>query len=142
MNPHKYAFGVLAGKFLGFIIYGYDIEDDPNRIKAIQNIWALTSKLEMQKFLGKINYLWRFISNLVGKVDAFTPILWLKDNADFTWGGGQSSIMFLILLRNTYLQFQLWKHRRVASLLSYISQTKIKSSELFWFRKAREMSTP
>jgi hypothetical protein len=42
----------------------------------------------MQKFLGKINYLWRFISNLVGKVDAFTPILWLKDNADFTWGGG------------------------------------------------------
>jgi hypothetical protein len=47
---------------------------------------APTYKLEMQKFLGEVNYLRRFISNLVGKIDAFTPILWLKNDADFTWG--------------------------------------------------------
>jgi hypothetical protein len=45
MNPHKCAFGVLAGKFLGFIIREHGIEVDPNRIKAIQNIGAPTSKL-------------------------------------------------------------------------------------------------
>jgi hypothetical protein len=49
-------------------------------------VGAPTSKLEMQKFLGKVNYLRRFISNLAAKIDAFTPILWLKNNAEFTWG--------------------------------------------------------
>jgi hypothetical protein len=28
----------------------------------------------------------RFISNLARRVDAFTPILRLKSNVDFTWG--------------------------------------------------------
>ena len=43
----------------------------------------------MQKFLGKVNYLRRFISNLSGKIDAFTPILWLKNEAGFTLGAKQ-----------------------------------------------------
>ena len=33
-----------------------------------------------------MNFLRRFISNLSGKVNAFTPILQLKNEADFTWG--------------------------------------------------------
>jgi hypothetical protein len=40
----------------------------------------------MQKFLGKVNYLRRFISNLSGKISAFRPILQLKNEAEFTWG--------------------------------------------------------
>jgi hypothetical protein len=43
----------------------------------------------MQKFLGKENFLRRFISNLAGKIDAFTPILRLKNNANFAWGAKQ-----------------------------------------------------
>ena len=43
----------------------------------------------LQKFLGKVNYLRRFISNLSGKIDAFTPILRLKNEAKFTWGAKQ-----------------------------------------------------
>ena len=31
----------------------------------------------------------RFISNLSGKIDAFTPILRLKNEAEFTWGAKQ-----------------------------------------------------
>jgi hypothetical protein len=84
MNQRKCAFGVSADKFLGFIIHEHGIEIDPDRIKSIQNVGALTCKLKMQKFLGKINYLWSFISNLAGKVDAFTPILRPKNHADFT----------------------------------------------------------
>jgi hypothetical protein len=50
-------FGVSYGKFLGFIIHEHDIEIDPDRIKSIRNVGAPTYKLEVQKFLGKVNYL-------------------------------------------------------------------------------------
>ena len=40
----------------------------------------------LQKFLGKVNYLRRFISNFSEKIDAFTPILRLKNEVEFTWG--------------------------------------------------------
>ena len=46
-------------------------------------------KKDLQKFLGKVNFLRRFISNLSGKIEAFTPILRLKDEAEFTWGAEQ-----------------------------------------------------
>ena len=50
----------------------------------------------MQKFLGKVNYLRRFIANLSGKVDAFTPILRLKNDVDFTWGAKQQEAFDMI----------------------------------------------
>jgi hypothetical protein len=83
MNPRKCAFGVSAGKFLGFIIHEHGIEIDT---EFIRNVGPPTCKLEMQKIFDKVNYLRRFISNLAEKIDAFTPILWLKNDAEFTWG--------------------------------------------------------
>jgi hypothetical protein len=102
MNPRKCAFGVSAGKFLGFVIHEHGIEIDPDRIKSIRNVGPLTSKVEVQKFLGKVNYLQRFISNLAGKIDVFTPILRLKNDAKFAWG--QNSKKHLISSKNTYLR--------------------------------------
>jgi hypothetical protein len=46
-------------------------------------------KNDMQKFLGKVNYLRRFISNLLGKIIAFAPILRLKNEAEFILGANQ-----------------------------------------------------
>ena len=89
MNPLKCAFGVSAGKFLGFIIHGSGIEIDPAKIETIQKVQAPSCKKDMQKFLGKVNYLRRFITNLSGKVDAFTQILRLKNDDEFTWGAKQ-----------------------------------------------------
>ena len=43
----------------------------------------------LQKFLGNVNFLRRFIPNSTGKIDAFTPILRLKDETEFTWGAKQ-----------------------------------------------------
>ena len=86
MNPLKCAFGVSAGKFLGFIIHEKGIEIDPKRIEAMKKVQAFACKKDLQKFLGKVNYLRRFISNLSGKIDAFIPILWLKNEAEFTCG--------------------------------------------------------
>jgi hypothetical protein len=41
MNPLKCAFGVFAGKFLGFIIYEHDIEIDPKKIESINKVQLL-----------------------------------------------------------------------------------------------------
>jgi hypothetical protein len=76
---------VSTRKFLGFIIHEQGIKVVPDQIRAIPNVGTPTCKLEMQKFLDKVNYMQRFISNHARKVDAFTPILRLKDNSDFTW---------------------------------------------------------
>ena len=55
----------------------------------MRKVEAPTCKKDLQKFLGKVNYLRGFISNLSGKIDAFTPILRLKNEAKFTWGAKQ-----------------------------------------------------
>jgi hypothetical protein len=89
MNPLKCAIVVSAGKFLGFIVHVKGIEIDPKKIEAIQSVKAPTCKKDLQKFLGKVNYLRRFICNLSGKVNAFTPLLRLKNDVDFTWGAKQ-----------------------------------------------------
>jgi hypothetical protein len=42
-------------------------------------------KNDMQKFIGKLNYLRGLIFNLSRKISAFVPILRLKKEAEFTW---------------------------------------------------------
>jgi hypothetical protein len=90
-------FGVSAGKFLGFIVHEKGVEIDPKKIESIKKVQAPTSKKELQRFLGKVNYLRRFICNMSGKVDAFIPLLRLKSGAEFTWG--QNSKRLLMRLR-------------------------------------------
>jgi hypothetical protein len=55
-NPLKCVFGVLAGKFLGFIIHGHGRETDPTKIESINKVQPPQCKNDMQKFLGKLNY--------------------------------------------------------------------------------------
>ena len=52
----------------------------------MKRVEAPTCKKDLQKLLGKVNYLRRFIFNLSVKIDSFTPILRLKDEAEFTCG--------------------------------------------------------
>jgi hypothetical protein len=83
MNSLKCVFGVSASKFLGFIIHEYGIKIDPKRVESMKKVKAHTCKKELQNFLGKVNYLRRFVSNLLRRVKAFTPILQLKNDAEF-----------------------------------------------------------
>jgi hypothetical protein len=64
MNPLKCAFGVSTGKFLRFIIHEHGIEIDPTNIEFINKVQPPQCKNEMQKFIGNLNYLRQFISNL------------------------------------------------------------------------------
>jgi hypothetical protein len=66
MNPLKCAFGVTSGMFLGFIIHEHGIQIDPKKIESIWKVGEPVCKKDIQKLLGKINYLHHFISNLAG----------------------------------------------------------------------------
>jgi hypothetical protein len=89
MNPLKCAFCVMAGKFLGFIVHDRGIEIDPKKIKSINKLEELMCRCDMQKLLGKVNYLRRLIANLAGKLDSFLPLVRMKRETEFCWGEEQ-----------------------------------------------------
>jgi hypothetical protein len=91
MNPFKCAFGVSAGRFLGFIVHEHGIQIDPKKVESIHNLEESTCKRDVQKLLGKINYLRRFIANLARKIDPLLPLVRLKHEKDFKWGAEQRS---------------------------------------------------
>ena len=62
LNPAKCAFGVPAGKLLGFIVSRRGIELDPFKIKTIQDFPPPKTKKEVMSFLGRLNYISRFIA--------------------------------------------------------------------------------
>ncbi|KAM2008915.1 hypothetical protein EV1_003511 [Malus domestica] len=45
-----------------------------------------TNKVQLQRLLGKINFLRRFIANLAGKIQPLTLLLKLKNQEEFEWG--------------------------------------------------------
>ena len=85
MNPLKCAFGVFAGYFLGFLIHKKGVEVDKNKAKAIIEAKPPSNNKELQIFLGKVNYLRRFISNLLRRTKVFTPLIKLKKEEEFLW---------------------------------------------------------
>jgi hypothetical protein len=66
MNPLKCAFGVTSGRLLSFIVYEHGIQIDPMKIVSIGKIGEPVCKKDVQKLLGKVNYLRHIISNLAG----------------------------------------------------------------------------
>ena len=86
MNPNKCAFGVSTGQFLGFMVYERGIEVGQKSMKAINEVVPPTTKTELQSLLGKINFIRRFISNLLERILPFSPLLKLKNDQEFKWG--------------------------------------------------------
>ncbi|XP_058784569.1 uncharacterized protein LOC131659384 [Vicia villosa] len=84
MNPLKCAFCVQARDFMGFVVHENGIEINQNKTKAIMDTKAPSTKKELVSLLGKINFLRRFISNLSGRIQAFSPLLRPK-HGNFEW---------------------------------------------------------
>ena len=85
LNPTKRIFALTLGKLLGHIISKDGIKIDPNRVNAIQKVDLPRSKKEIQSFLGKVNFVRRFIPNFVEIVKDITKML--KKGADIKWTG-------------------------------------------------------
>ena len=58
-------------------------------MKAIDEAVSPTTKTELHSLLGKINFIRRFISNLLERVLPFSPLLKLKNDQEFKWGDVQ-----------------------------------------------------
>ena len=67
LNPNKCAFGVMAGKFLGFMVSQRGIEVNPEKIRAIMELEPPMTAKEVQSLNGKIAALNRFISKVMDK---------------------------------------------------------------------------
>ena len=89
MNPDKCAFGVTSGQFLGFMIHERGIEIGSKSKEAIRDMVPPTTKPELQKLIGQINYIRRFIPNLSAKLEAFMPLIKTQRSEDFIWGPDQ-----------------------------------------------------
>eukprot|EP00253_Pinus_taeda_P028012 PITA_28012 len=70
------------GKLLGHIISKYGIRIDPIRVEVIQQLDFPRNKKEIQSFNGKINFLRRFIPNLVEHLKHMTNML----KKEIEWG--------------------------------------------------------
>ena len=66
------------------------IEISQRSIDAINKIVASTDKTKLQSLIDKVNFIRRFISNLSGKIRAFSPLLKSKADQEFVWGKSNS----------------------------------------------------
>src|SRR6187397_1486985 len=83
LNPSKCAFGVTSGKLLGYVISSRGIEIDPTKIKAIMSMPPPKTEKQIWGFIGRLQYISRFISKLTTicepifkKLKKNVPIIW------------------------------------------------------------------
>lgn len=86
LNLVKCTFGVRSGKLLGFIVSQMEIKVDPDKVKAIQEMPAPRTKNEVREFLGRLNYIARFISYLTATCELIFKLL--RKNQAIEWNEG------------------------------------------------------
>ena len=74
LNPNKCAFGVMAGKFLGFMVSQRGIEVNPEKIRAIMELEPPMTAKEVQSLNGKIAALNRFVSKATNNAYPFSVL--------------------------------------------------------------------
>ena len=79
LNPKKSNFSLEECKLLEHIISKDGIKIDPQRVDAIQKIAIPRTKKEIQSFIGKVNFLRRFISNFA-EIMKYITIMLRKEN--------------------------------------------------------------
>ena len=67
LNPAKCAFGVSAGKFLGFIVNSRGIEVNLDKIKVVLDMLPPSNIKDIQCLTGRIVALSRFVSKASDK---------------------------------------------------------------------------
>ncbi|GKV35987.1 hypothetical protein SLEP1_g44174 [Rubroshorea leprosula] len=75
LNPAKCIFGVESGKFLGFMVSRRGIEVNPEKIKAVAEMEPPKSVKDIQRLIGRVAALHRFISKSADKCLPFFKIM-------------------------------------------------------------------
>ena len=75
LNPTKCVFRVSSGRFLGFMVSQRGIEANSKKVKAILDMTSLRSVKEVQRLMGRVAALNRFISRATDKCLPFFKTL-------------------------------------------------------------------
>lgn len=84
LNPKKSVFAVELGKLIGFIVSKDRMIIDPDRTQVIANLPPPSSKKAMQSFLGKINFVKRFVPSFSEMVRPLQNLI--KKDIMYKWG--------------------------------------------------------
>jgi hypothetical protein len=83
LNPDKCVFGISAGKLLGFLVSYRGIEANPEKIRAIEAMRPPARVKDVQKLMGSLAALSRFISRLDERALPFFKLL--RKSGPFCW---------------------------------------------------------
>lgn len=83
LNPDKLQYKLKEVRFLGNIFCSEGIKPDPERIKAINSIENPKNVKELERVLGMLNYLRRYIPNYANLISPVCELL--KKNVEFVW---------------------------------------------------------
>ena len=75
LNPEKCVFGFPSGKLLGFFMSQRGIEENPDKIKAIEQIEAPRRVKDVRRLAGCVAAMSRFISKYAERALPFFKIL-------------------------------------------------------------------
>ena len=83
LNPKKCVFGVTSGKMLGYTVSQKGIEVDPDKAKAIREMPIPKTEKEIRGFLGKLQFISRFIAKLTAVCEPIFKLL--RKNQPIEW---------------------------------------------------------
>jgi hypothetical protein len=84
LNPTKFSFGVSAGQLLGFLVSARGIDTNPEKIQAILTMGKLAKLQDVQKLVGCVAALSRFVAQLGEKALPFYSLM-KKSDDKFEW---------------------------------------------------------
>lgn len=87
LNKEKCQFDKQSIKFLGHIVTAKGLKPDPDKIDAINRLKTPTDKKALQRLLGMVTYLSKFISNLSEITKPLRQLL--VKNVEWCWGHEQ-----------------------------------------------------
>ena len=89
LNPDKCLFGVKELTFLGDKLTDQGVKPDPKKISAITNMERPKDKQEVQRFLGMVTYLAKWIPGFSEKTTPLRSLL--HKNNEWQWGPEQET---------------------------------------------------
>nr|VZI01885.1 unnamed protein product [Spirometra erinaceieuropaei] len=75
LNPSKCVFGVPSLEFLSHLVDSHGIRPLPSKVAAIRDFPPPTSKRQLQRFLGMVNFYRRFLPNCADTILPLTNLL-------------------------------------------------------------------
>lgn len=94
LNKDKREFGKEKIKFLGHLLSSKGVEVDLEKVEAIKNLREPQNKTELQRLLGMVTYLAKFIPNLSDLTQPLRKLL--EKNTEWFWTPHQSEAVVRI----------------------------------------------